>query len=728
VPERSLSAPVVGLLSAAAVLVGASVMMLLGTSQAVLPVALGSAAWLLVLLALGVYLVRTVLRPMRTVVATAGAARKQLEQAVQEAQEASRMKSGFLANMSHEIRTPLNGVVGMLTLLSDTNLDPQQREYVDIARSSSDALMTVVNDVLDIAKIEAGRLELEHRDFDLHELIEASCDMVAANALSKGVELQSFVHDDVPRAVRGDRVRTGQILVNLVANAVKFTPEGEVVAEVSVDRRTDTRVDVRFEVRDTGIGIAADRVRRLFEPFMQADAATTRTFGGTGLGLAISRQLSQLMGGTIEAQSELGKGSTFRFVIPFAAAREPLACTGPAEELRDLRVLVVDDHATNRRILEAYVTSWGMCAAVAADAAAALNELRRAARVGTPFDVVLLDQNMPGETGLELARRIAGAPVLSRARLILLTSSVVPGAACERAGVFCQLTKPLHRSRLLGAINQAMANRPTLTVARGDVSPAATACSEPRPVGCRILVAEDQNANWILIDRMLARRGHSAVNAADGGDTLALLESGRYDLILMDCQMPTLDGYDTTREIRRRTGAHGSLRIPIVAMTASAMLGDRERCLAAGMDDYLAKPIRLERLDEVLLRWLPVAGNGEILTLDQARLDELRALFPGEEMKRILRTLAAEITDELAQVTTAASAGSHADLAAAAHRIRNSARLLGATTLVEAAAPLELSRDAVGRMSNGNGTTVDELFQQWTMTRAAIEAELMQAV
>jgi CheY-like chemotaxis protein len=526
------------------------------------------------------------------------------ERDLRAANDASAMKSNFVANMSHEIRTPLNGVVGMVNLLADTELTDEQREYITVARSSSDALMTVINDILDIAKIEAGRLEIERRDFDLHDMVEASCDMVAATALSRELEMQSFVHDDVPRVVRGDRMRVSQILANLVTNAVKFTAAGEVVVEVSVANRTEEAVTVSFAVRDTGIGIAPDRIARLFDPFAQAEAGTTRQFGGTGLGLTISLELTQLMRGTMVAESELGKGSTFRFQIPFAPATAEVRARVPASELRGLRVLVVDDNATNRRIFEAYVASWGMRPDVAGDARVALAHLERAAEKGDPYDVALLDFNMPGDNGLALAKQITASPTLSHTRLILLTSSGQVEADDPTTGISSHLTKPVRQSRLLDAISAAMALE-----SYASMQPARQAAPRPKPaelprIGCRILVAEDRPVNWMLIERILTKRGHSAINATDGRRALEILESERFDLVLMDCQMPVLDGYDAAREIRRREASEQRGHVPIVAMTANALLGDREQCLAAGMDDYIAKPIGHDELDEILARWL----------------------------------------------------------------------------------------------------------------------------
>ena len=383
-------------------------------------------------------------------------ANQRLEHAVAEAQQASRMKSEFLANMSHEIRTPLNGVVGMVSLLSATNLSDEQREYVQMAASASDTLIGVVSNILDVSKIEAGRLDIEHNDFDLHELIRATRDMLVQQAGRKGLALRAWIADDVPRAVRGDRLRTGQVLGNLLANAVKFTDEGEVSLNATVGEGTTLATVVRFEVRDTGIGIASDQLDRLFDPFRQADASTTRQFGGTGLGLTISRDLARLMGGTITVRSEPGKGSTFELDLPFAPAAGVVAPARPAVELLGLRILVVDDNAANRRILETYVSSWGMRATTAADAAQALLELSGAADAGEPFDIALLDFNMPDETGEELARRISALPRLRGTRLILLSSADAGDAELESEGICQRLTKPISRSSLLDAIAAAM--------------------------------------------------------------------------------------------------------------------------------------------------------------------------------------------------------------------------------------------------------------------------------
>ena len=432
------------------------------------------------------------------------------------------------------------------------------------------------------------------------------------------------------------------------------------------------------------------------------------------------------MGGTISADSEPGTGSSFRFEIPFARAEAEVRAHVPANELGGLRVLIVDDNPTNRRIFEAYVASWGMRPDIARDAESALAQLEQAAQSADPYDIALLDQHMPGEDGLELARRITASPKLRRARLILLTSSGQITTDDPTTGITCHLTKPVRQSRLLDAISAAMAldddaGHPAPHRSRGPSRPA------PAHAGSRILVAEDQHVNWTLIERTLTKRGHVAVNATDGREALEMLETERYDLILMDCQMPLLDGYDTAREIRHRevTGQRG--RVPIIAMTANAMLGDREKCLAAGMDDYITKPVSTDLLDEKLARWLhPASADAHVL--DQDRLLTLRTLFPGEEMSGMLAELTASITTELDHIDHALAAADNPALLAAAHRLKNAAGMIGATELFTAAAQLEgqASTDHPDGDAPGD-TTVRTLSEHWTATRVAIERELAQS-
>jgi signal transduction histidine kinase/DNA-binding response OmpR family regulator/HPt (histidine-containing phosphotransfer) domain-containing protein len=641
-------------------------------------------------------------------------AREQLEEAVREAREASAMKSNFLANMSHEIRTPLNGVVGMIDLLSETRLSEEQREYVAVAKSSSDSLMTVVNDVLDIAKIEAGRLELEDRDFDLYDLVESACEMVAAIAVAKGIEVQSFVPDDVPRVVRGDRMRVGQILANLLSNAVKFTARGEVVLEVGLAAPSEGRVPVTFAVRDTGIGIAPERLDELFEPFTQAEAGTTRRYGGTGLGLTITKELTQMMDGAIHVESRLRYGSTFLVTIPFGPSRRKLRPAAPSRELRGLHVLIVDDNPTNRRIFEAYTASWGMRPVLADGGGAALSELAAAAARGDPFDVALLDLNMPEQSGFDLAREIDANERLRATRLILLTSSDPAIGENPDARVDRVLGKPVRQSRLLDAISAVMSgDAPRSRRPSQPVLPAIGGRSR------RVLVAEDQPVNWMLVQRLLGKRGVATVNAVNGREAVEMLATTRYDLVLMDCQMPLLDGYAATREIRRRERKDGG-HVPIVAMTANAMEGDRDRCLAVGMDDYLPKPITSEALDDVLGRWLPLADDGGPSELDANRMDELRTLFPEGETAEIIEQLQTEVEAQLERLNAALDDEDGAEAGEAAHRILSSARLVGADAMAEQATELQ-------SLANHDLTAARRsaaaLRERWESVSAALELE-----
>jgi two-component system sensor histidine kinase/response regulator len=485
-------------------------------------------------------------------------------------------------------------------------------------------------------------------------------------------------------------MRVSQVLANLVSNAVKFTAEGEVVIEVGAATGETGVVNVRFDVRDTGIGIAPDKIHRLFEPFTQADAGTTRRFGGTGLGLTISHELTRLIGGTITAQSEMGKGSVFSFTIPFERAHAQPSAPVPAAGLRGLHVLVVDDNATNRRVFEAYLASWGMRPDVARDAGEAMARLRTAARKGDRFDLALLDFNMPGESGVQLGRRISASPSLRPTQLILITSSAHAEADAAEAGIRYHLTKPVRQSRLLEAISLVMApmvrdhDEP-----ERERQPERASSTRARS---RILVAEDQDVNWLLIDRLLAKRGHVAVNARDGRRTVDALVSGHYDLVLMDCP-------------------------------AHAMLGDRERCIAAGMDDYLAKPIGGQELDAVLERWLP--GEVQPASLDESRLEELRSLFPGEELSRVVRELVADVREQIERITAAAGAGDRATVSDAAHRLKNSALMVGARDLAEGASRLEdLARHDQADGHAVLSSALDALSERWRATRAAIETGL----
>ncbi len=666
-------------------------------------------------------------------------AEEQMRRAQELALEAERLRSEFLNNMSHEVRTPLNGIIGMTQLLLGTELSPEQREYAETVQLSTDLLYGMVNDLLDFSKLAADQVVLQEIDFDLLQVVETAVGLFGERAQGKNVELILDADDDVPHLLRGDPARLQQVLTNLIGNAVKFTDRGEIVVRLAREEESAAAASVRCEVRDTGIGIPADAQKLLFQPFSQVDGSTTRKYGGSGLGLAISAQLVERMGGRVEVESAPGRGSVFRFTMKLQKQRFYTRAAANSESgLEWLRLLVIEDNATLRASLCKRLGAWGVRADSAADGAEALDLLRAHAASGTPYDTAILDLHVPAADSARLMRAVKADPAIGRTWLIAASASgaEAPNHALHCADADTWLARPIRPSQLAQSLKELLSHRHRDQVNYDDGAAVEGPQLHPSQHTIRVLVVEDNAINQKLALNQLRKLGYAADAIDNGPAALDLLARGPYTAVLMDCQMPGMDGYATTAEIRRRES--GRRHTIVIAMTAFAQEGARERCYAAGMDGYIAKPVRLEALEAVLVRWVPLNGNhgsrngssktaaaSSCESIDPEVMAELldlsRSCDSGDLLGELIDMFYRELESRLASIRNALLRSQLSELDERAHGLKGSCLSLGLARMATLCGQLEAL--ARGGTVEGARALLDQIESEAALVRPMLEAQ-----